>query len=326
MSTGDANKSGKGQTAKKMESAQQLKELQSAILVDTDGLKVAAPVGHTVLIPVSPSVEQARQAVVERLQHEPDRIAALLEQGITALLPLLPEQVPWLAAEEKVGQGAIHYAGLAKGQGAAQTKRAQDLGGQGAGDDVGAMTKREHESIPAAQQPGSREAARCACGDPACAWVARAQAAVAAAWASGAAERLRLLGWTREALLAAVWAAWAAAAPLADAEAALRRAVGPRESERRPAAGPLGQALAERLAEAAEQGRLHEPAPEFHDVGVELGPVGPAAAGVPQGPDPAPWAAMLPGVRGAATGLTLVASQVMQRAEELAAPLRTKPQ
>ncbi|WP_059049813.1 hypothetical protein [Paenibacillus senegalimassiliensis] len=164
MSTGDADKFGKGQKAKKMESAQQLKELQSAILVDTDGLKVAAAVGHTVLIPVSPSVEQARRAVVERLQHEPDRIADLLEQGITALLPLLPEQGPWLLAEEKVGQGASHYAGLAEAQGAAQTKRAQDLGGQVAGDDVRAMTKREHEheSIPAAQQPGSREAARCA--------------------------------------------------------------------------------------------------------------------------------------------------------------------
>lgn len=325
MSTGDADKSGNGQKAKKIESGQQLKELQSAIHLDIDGLKVAAAVGHMVLIPVNPSVEQARQAVVERLQHEPDRIAALLEQGTAALLPLLPEQVPWLVAQEDASQGVSYLTGE-EVQGDDAIKRAKALGGQAAGDDVRAMIKREHESIPAAQQPGSREATRCACGDPACAWVAPVQAAIAAAWASGAAERLRLLGWTREALLAAVWAAWAAAAPLADAEAALRRAAGPRERERRPAAGPLGQVLAERLAEAAEQGRLHEPAPEFHDVDVELGPVGPAATGVPQGPDPAPWAAMLPGVRGAATGLTLVASQVMQRAEELAATLRTKPQ
>lgn len=326
MSTGDADQPEKGPKLKKMESGQQLKELQSNIHVDTDGLKVAAAVGHKVLIPVSPSVEQARQAVVERLQHEPDRIAALLEQGTAALLPLLPEQVPWLVAQEDASQGVSYLTGE-QVQGDDAIKRAKDLGGQAAGDDVRAMTKREHEheSIFAAQQPGSREATRCACGDPACAWVAPAQAAVAAAWASGAAERLRLLGWTREALLAAVWAAWAAAAPLADADAALRRAAGPRERERRPAAGPLGQVLAERLAEAAEQGRLHEPAPEFHDVDVELGPVGPAATGVSQGPDPAPWAAMLPGVRGAATGLTLVASQVMQRAEELAATLRTKP-
>ncbi|MBM6997637.1 hypothetical protein IM700_018405, partial [Paenibacillus sp. DXFW5] len=63
----------------------------------------------------------------------------------------------------------------------------------------------------------------------------------------------------------------------------------------------------------------------FHDVDVELGPAGPAAASAPPGPDPTPWAALLPGVRGAATGLSLVAERVMQRAEELAAPLRRKP-
>ncbi|MFR9711794.1 hypothetical protein ACL02P_20885 [Paenibacillus sp. MB22_1] len=178
--------------------------------------------------------------------------------------------------------------------------------------------------LPADRAPGAPGGVRCACGDPGCARLAPALAAARAAWAADAELRLRQLGWTREALLAAVWAAWAAEAPLADAEAALRRAAGPREGARREAAGPGGPPLAERLAEAAEQGRLHQPGPEFHDVDVELGPAGPPAAGKqpPAGTDPAPWAALLPGVRGAATGLSLVAERVMQRAEELAAPLR----
>lgn len=181
--------------------------------------------------------------------------------------------------------------------------------------------------LPADRAPGAPGGVHCACGDPGCARLAHALAAARAAWATDAELRLRQLGWTREALLAAVWAAWAAEAPLADAEAALRRAAVPREGARREAAGPGGPPLAERLAEAAEQGRLHQPGPEFHDVDVELGPAGPPAAGKqpPAGPDPAPWAALLPGVRGAATGLSLVAERVMQRAEELAAPLRRKP-
>lgn len=306
------------------------------IRLDRDGIKVAVAVGHTVLFPNSPCVEAARQEVADRLQRQPERIAALLEQGTAALLPLLPEEAPWLAvkeAAEDISQDkSSHALGLHAdtGKAGSQVQGAAEAIGTGSMP-VAAEYKAAMEpalaadsgskAVPSALRPG-----RCSCGDPGCDWVAPAQAAVATAWASGAAERLRLLGWTREALLAAVWAAWAAAAPLADAEAALRRAAGPRESERRPAAGPHGQALAERLAEAAEQGRLHEPAPEFHDVDVELRPAGPAAAGVPQGPDPAPWAAMLPGVRGAATGLSQVAGRVMQRAEELAAPLRTKPQ
>ncbi|WP_018749796.1 hypothetical protein [Paenibacillus sanguinis] len=339
MSTGDTDKPEKGQQPEKTGFEQQSKELLGRIRLDEGGLKVTAAVEHTVLIPVNSWLERTRKEVVEQLQQQPERIANLVEQGAVALLPLLPEHVPWLKEMEDASQDeSLHAKSFHAGKGIAKTEAPGTAGvkaiGPGservaAGDNVASKavraTHNRSEAVPAVQQPGWSGNARCSCSDPCCAWVAPAQAAVAAAWASGADERLRLLGWTREALLAAVWAAWAAAAPLADAEAALRRAAGPRTSERRPAAGPLGQTLAERLAEAAEQGRLHEPAPEFHDIHVELGPAEPAAAGEPQGPDPAPWAAMLPGVRGAATGLSLVAGQVMQRAEELAAPLRTKP-
>lgn len=171
---------------------------------------------------------------------------------------------------------------------------------------------------------GDSGGVRCACGVPGCARAAEAVAAAEAAWARNAVLRLKALGWTAETLAAAVWDAWAAAAPLPDPEAALRRAAGPREGERRASGPGGGAALAEWLAEAAEQGRLHEPGPEFHDIGVELGR--PDAAGEPPGgPDPAPWAALLPGVPGAAQGLALVAAQVRQRAERLGAPLRGRP-
>lgn len=171
---------------------------------------------------------------------------------------------------------------------------------------------------------GARGAARCSCGEPACAEPARAIVHGAAAWAADAELRLRALGWTREALLSAVWDAWAAEAPLPDPEAALRHVAGPPEAEKRPAA-PAGAVMAEWLAEAAEQGRLHQPGPEFHDVRVELRSAAAGSGPAPQGPDPGPWAALLPGVPGAAKGLALVAAQVMQRAEALAAALPRKP-
>ncbi|MCM3701328.1 hypothetical protein [Paenibacillus macerans] len=197
--------------------------------------------------------------------------------------------------------------------------------GEGNGDSGGSGSSSEGSSGGDSGGSISGGGVRCACGAPGCVRAAEAIAAAEAAWARDAALRLKALGWAPEALAGAVLAAWAAAAPLPDPEAALRQAAGPREGERR-ASGPGGggAALAEWLAEAAEQGRLHEPGPEFHDLGVELGR--PDAAGEPPGgPDPAPWAALLPGVPGAAQGLALVAAQVRQRAERLAAPLRGKP-
>lgn len=273
---------------------------------EADGLRVELEPDHAVLIPVSPPTEREKQALLRRLAERPRLAAALAEHGAGGIAKLLPsERAPW-----PLGEGEA--AGTAAG--------AKAAGGRGHGPGSGGEGR---------EGSGARGGMRCACGDPGCARLAPALTAARAAWAADAELRLRRLGWTREALLAAVWAAWAADAPLADAEAALRRAAGPREGARREAAGPGGQPLAERLAEAAEQGRLHQPGPEFHDVDVELGPAGPAAAAGAQpplpGPDPAPWAALLPGVRGAATGLSLVAERVMQRAEELAAPLRRRP-
>ncbi|MNO65103.1 hypothetical protein D3C76_558440 [compost metagenome] len=268
---------------------------------EANGLRVELEPDHVVLIPVAPSAEREKQALLRRLAERPRLAAALAEHGAGGIAKQLPaERAPWP---------------LGEGEAAGELVGAEGRGGEGPG------SGESGAGVGATPSPG----ARCACGDPGCARLAPALAAARAAWAADAELRLSRLGWTREALLAAVWAAWAADAPLADAEAALRRAAGPREAARREAAGPGGQPLAERLAEAAEQGRLHEPGPEFHDVDVELGPAGPAAASALPGPDPAPWAALLPGVRGAATGLSLVAERVMQRAEELAAPLRRKP-
>lgn len=202
-----------------------------------------------------------------------------------------------------------------------------DSGGNGgdSGIDGGSSGKGGGSSDGSSGEGGSNSGGvRCACGVPGCARAAEAVAAAEAAWARNAVLRLKALGWTAETLAAAVWDAWAAAAPLPDPEAALRRAAGPREGERRASGPGGGAALAEWLAEAAEQGRLHEPGPEFHDIGVELGR--PDAAGEPPGgPDPAPWAALLPGVPGAAQGLALVAAQVRQRAERLGALLRGRP-
>ncbi|MFL0555779.1 hypothetical protein [Paenibacillus barengoltzii] len=306
---------------------------QPVVRYEAGGLQVEMERDHVVQIPLAPAAAQDKQALLRKLAERPRLVAALAEDGAGSIAKLLPaERAPWPLGTGSAAPGAANAGDAADGGAAAG---AGDVAGgaTGAGTRAnaparGAGTAPGPDAGQGAATPGAPGGVHCACGDPGCARLAPALAAARAAWAADAELRLRQLGWTREALLAAVWAAWAAEAPLADAEAALRRAAGPHDSARREAAGPGGPPLAERLAEAAEQGRLHEPGPEFHDVDVELGPVGPPAAGAeaPQaGPDPAPWAALLPGVRGAATGLALVAERVMQRAEALAAPLRRKP-
>lgn len=165
-----------------------------------------------------------------------------------------------------------------------------------------------------------RSSCSCSCADEPCGHAAQAARAGAAAWRAATPEqRLTLLGWTRETLLAAVLAAWAEAEPLPDAAEALRAALGPQQEEARARAG--GPSIAEWLAEMAEQGGLHAPGPQFHDVQIQLD----AAEPPPPDEDAEALAKLLPGVRGAAKGLGLVREGVMQRAEELARQLRHKP-
>ncbi|MNJ66119.1 hypothetical protein D3C77_621700 [compost metagenome] len=116
-----------------------------------------------------------------------------------------------------------------------------------------------------------------------------------------------------------MFAAWAGAQPLAHAKEALRAALGPLKEDVRPRSG--GPNIAEWLADMADQGSMHAPGPQFHDVQIHLDAVEPAAAAA-AGPGPVAWAKLLPGVPGAAKGLGLVAGGIMQRAEELARPLR----
>lgn len=180
----------------------------------------------------------------------------------------------------------------------------------------------------AAAAPGP--AAACSCGDAECSHVPQAMAAGDAAWAADAGLRLALVGWAPEALADAALARWAAAQPLPEPEEALRAYAGGPDAPPRSPRGE-GPHLAEWLAEMAGQGRLHLPGPRFHDVAAGLeeelrdgAPSNPASAAEPRpssepGLDAAPWAALLPGVSGAAKGLELVAARVMERAAELAA-------
>lgn len=245
------------------------------------------PVCTVVLPAFSPGGIESRE-LLRRLESSPLMLAGLLEEGAGALDAHLPAQPPWR-----------------------QPRAAAD-------------------ACPA-----------CSCGAPGCGHAERAMAYGDAAWAADDGLRLALLGWTPETLAAAVLDRWAALQPLPDPEEALRQAAGGPEAASRGGAGD-GPNIAEWLAEMAGQGRLHQPGPQFHDVKAalrELGP--PAAAGDPPagrpravepasasrepGPDSAPWAALLPGVSGAARGLSLVAGRVMERAAELAAAQQNKP-
>lgn len=259
-----------------------------------EGLRVELPGGDDgktvqVLLRVLSSEvvqEQERAELLQQVSEQPLVLARLLEEGAGALGALLPESSPWR------------------------------------------LDAAEGDS-PAAPMAS---AAVCSCGVAACGHLPQAMAIGEAAWAADAGLRLALVGWAPEALADAALACWAAAQPLPEPQEALRAYAGgpdaPQRSARREGQGPH---LAEWLADMAGQGHLHLPGPRFHDVAAGLRkeflagtPYASAAAEPrldrePGGPDAAPWAALLPGVSGAAKGLELIAARVRERAAELAA-------
>lgn len=178
------------------------------------------------------------------------------------------------------------------------------------------------------QPPWRRQAATapvCTCGAHECGHGADAMARGDAAWAADAGLRLALLGWTPDTLAAAALDRWSAMKPLPDPEEALRQAAGGPEYAPGSAGANGGPALAEWLADMAGQGRLHQPGPDYHDVAEELHEALRHIVKPGPGPDPVPWATMLPGVRGAAKGLSLVAGRVTERAAEAAGDIIKKP-
>lgn len=254
-----------------------------------EGLRVELPGGSDgkegarVLLRACSTAMRERLELPLQVSRQPLLLARLLEEGAGALGDLLPASPPWRMAAE--------------------------------GDSAAA---------------GASLAAACSCGEAACGHLPEAMAIGEAAWAADAGLRLALVGWAPEALADAALACWAAAQPLPEPEAALRAYAGGPDAPQRSARGE-GAHLAEWLADMAGQGHLHLPGPRFHDVAAGLQeefrhgtPPGSASAAQPRldrepGPDAAPWAALLPGVSGAAKGLELVAARVRERAAELAA-------
>ncbi|RCX13592.1 hypothetical protein DFP94_12039 [Fontibacillus phaseoli] len=283
---------GRGRPRKNTGGAARAEALKDA--ADSGAVGVGAPV-FSVLLPRELSGGPESRGLLQRLESRPLVLAGLLEEGAAALGALLPEQPPW--------------------------RRLQDLGA--AGEEAEGGGGRTHGAAESAARPV------CSCGAYGCGHAELAMAYGDAAWASDAGLRLALLGWTPEALAAAVLDRWAALQPLPDPEEALRQVAGGPEAPPRGAAGE-GPNIAEWLAEMAGQGRLHLPGPQFHDVKADLQHLQRARRssveqGREPGPDSAPWAALLPGVSGAARGLSLVAARVMERAAELAAAGRKKP-
>lgn len=108
------------------------------------------------------------------------------------------------------------------------------------------------------------ERATCECGQEGC---DRIRAVLEEAERKFRAEpllRLALLGLSKEQLLNAVFRDWAERVPPA-AESEDSDALGKLEEK-----GKSGPSTGEWLAEAAEQGKLHEPGAAFHDVAVDL--------------------------------------------------------
>ncbi|WP_159081761.1 hypothetical protein [Paenibacillus sp. CAA11] len=136
-------------------------------------------------------------------------------------------------------------------------------------------------------------------------------------WQSELLLRLQALGAAPETLGAAVFAAWAQ--DVTTASRSFEQWAKGREGVSAEATPQEGPSLGEWLAEAAVQGRLHEPGPQLHDVRVQLSP-DPGAE--PPEVNAAALAALLPAVRGAAGGLAAVAAKAMERAAALAQDLK----
>ncbi|GGF99282.1 hypothetical protein [Paenibacillus aceti] len=160
----------------------------------------------------------------------------------------------------------------------------------------------------------------CSCGQMGCAHISEALEGVEAAWSAvTAATRLEWLGWTAETLVHAVLDSWAAQMPMRDAEAELKRIAGRLDTPAyRSKQGELN--LAEWLAEMVHNGRLHQPGPELHDVEINLS----QAKLQVQADRLQAWTNLLPGVPGAAQGLSLILEQTGKNAEQLAKRFRAQ--
>lgn len=229
--------------------------------LETEGLKIDVA-RDSVLLPKGSSDDEQGQILLRTLQQNPLELAALIEQGTIALLPIIERLQlvpPWKLTENSFETAVID------------------------------------------------------CGDT--------------AWASDStgALQLALLGWSPESLTEAVWAAWANVSPPIDVEKTLSEITGRSDDTQRGSVSE-GPRVAEWLAEMADQGKLHQPGPQFHDVEIRLDSYATEAGNEPEVLTALKeqTATLLPGVFGAAKGLGLVANGVMQRAEELAAPLRKK--
>lgn len=226
---------------------------------------------YSVMFPIPPLDKEFEASLVQRLQSQPLKLAALLEVGASGIADLLPRRLPW---------GLIRT---------------------GAEIPVGVV---------------------CSCGELNCNHKVEALKYADNMWEKQPDLRLRMLGLSREGLLAAVLNNWAAVEPLENAEEALLRYVGGHSEEQTRAQGS-GPNIAEWLAEVAEMGRLHQPGPQFHDVQIHLDPLDESRDPVTS---PVPWKQLLPHVFSASKGYSLISTGVKQRAEKLAASLRKQPQ
>lgn len=228
---------------------------------EIEGLKI--DVGKdSVLLPKGSSEDEQGQKLLRTLQQNPLELAALVEQGTIALIPIIQRLQlvpPWRLTENSFETAVMDF------------------------------------------------------GDTA--WTSDSTGVL----------QLALLGWSQESLIEAVWAAWANGLPPIDVEKTLSELTGRSEVTQRGSINE-GPRVAEWLAEMADQGKLHQPGPQFYDVEIRLD-----SYAMESGKEPEALTALkdqtvalLPGVFGAVKGLGLVANGVMQRAEELAASLRKK--
>lgn len=144
----------------------------------------------------------------------------------------------------------------------------------------------------------------CGCGEQGCRHVDAVMERVEHKLQAEPLLALALAGITRESLLDAVFGQWAAAVPPV-AESPDGEALSKLEEK-----GKSGPSSGEWLAEAAEQGKLHEPGAAYRDVAVHLDSAG------NEGPEVDDWKELLPRVKAVQQVIQQITAEAAEKARE----------
>ncbi|WP_438347814.1 hypothetical protein ACP8HI_19405 [Paenibacillus sp. FA6] len=160
-----------------------------------------------------------------------------------------------------------------------------------------------HDLLPSSTNLMLGEAT-CHCGDSTCPSLLSVREYASQQLAADPMMRLTLMGLPRKELLLSIFGTWSASTTSQTKEIAIVEASLIEEKEK------IGPTPGDWLAEAAEQGRLHEPGPLFRDVTIHLSPPEDSELHADD------WTPLLQGVPGVQKALRMILKKTADTAEK----------